>query len=416
MKYLSFIVFSLLFTGCTHSAEEWPQYLGPNRDGSVTAPGLFGGKITLERSWIQPLGKGFSGVVVGGGKIYTMYAHKSENPVVSNPLATNSLTRDEAPVLACFDAATGAKLWSYEYGNLLPESGPGEAGPLSTPVLDGNMVYGLGARGELFGVDANSGRKIWARNIIEELGAVPPPFGLASSPLVSGDLLILNVGGKDKGIAAFHKNTGSLEWHLGGEKIEYQSPSLVTLMGRRQVLSLSDSRMRGLEPATGRVLWEEDVKKGVQMIPIGDDMILSDQNPGFALYRLNRAANTEVGKFRAGKLWNNELLALDYDMPVHHKGYLYGFKGNIMTCLKLETGEKVWSSRDAGPSVGILADGHLALVGRDGRFRIVRASPKGYQERTSIKVFEKSDLTEPSYAGGVFYMRNPTHIAAVRVK
>jgi len=400
MKHISFKVLLVVFAGCTFAAEEWPQFLGPNRDGSVAAPGLFDGEVALERIWIQPMGFGYSGITVGGGKLYSMY------------------TDAEMDVLSCFDAATGKKLWSHEYGASLTKLGGNERGPLSTPVLDGSRVYSVGARGELFCLQANGGNQVWVRDLVKELGAAPSDHGIATSPLISGDLLILNVGGgKDKGVAAFHKKTGELAWHLGAEKITYQSPSLVTQMGRKQVVALSANMMRGIEPATGQVIWENAYKGGVLMIAIGDNLMLSDYLFGFSLHRLATAAdNTGGRRIEVKEVWDTQHLELGYDIPVHYKGYLYGFKGAFMNCLKLETGEKVWSSRKAGKGLAILADGHLAILSRDGRFRIVRASRKGYEERASIKVFEKSGITEPSYADRVFYMRNYTHMAAVRVK
>ena len=395
MKHTSLKVLLTIVAGFAVAAEDWPQYMGPNRDGTVAAPGLFGGKVALERIWIQPLGSGFSGIVVGEGKLYTMH------------------TAGEMDAISCFDAATGKKLWSFEYGTSFPKVGSSEPGPLSTPVLDGDRIYGLGALGELFCLEANSGKRIWARNIIEELGTVRRDEGIATSPLVSGELLILNVGDrKDKGIAAFDKRSGALAWHLGEEPISFQTPALVTLMGREQVVALSENKMRGLDPATGAIIWERKSKDWIQMIAIGEDLMLSGHYHGFSLYRIGGC----LGDIQVTEQWNNPYLTLEYNMPVHYKGYLFGFKHEFVTCLNVETGEKVWSSREVGGGMAILADRHLAIIGTDGIFRIARAWEKGYEERAKIRVFEQSGITAPSYADRVFYMRNYTQLAAVRVK
>jgi len=412
MKHISFKFLLIILSGCAFAADEWPQYMGPNRDGTVVAPGLFDGEVALERIWTQPLGSGFSGIAVGGGKLYTMHS------------------AGKMDALSCFDAATGRKLWSFDYGVSFPQVGGSEPGPLSTPVLDGNRVYGLGARGELFCLEASSGKRVWARDMVKELGAVQPWCGFTTSPLVSDGFLILNAGdNKDKGIAAFNKNTGVLAWHLGAEGISFQSPSLVTLMGRKQVVSLSESKIRGIDPATGEVIWEKDGKSWIQMITIGDDLMLFGHAPGFTLQRIGDAGvlnlteignslafGGDAGEIKVIEKWSSLILNLEYDMPVHHKGYLYGFNGFYAHCLKLETGELVWSSGDAGRGMAILVDGHLAILSSDGSFRVARAWQKGYEERASIKVFEKSGITVPSYADRVFYMRNYTNLAAVRVK
>lgn len=393
MKILAWL--SMLLAMNIYAGEEWPQYLGPNRDGSVEAPGLFEGPVGLERLWISPLGSGFSGIVVGNGKVYAMHA------------------AGEKDALSCFDAANGKKLWSFAYGKSFPKVGNSEAGPLSTPLLDGDRIFGVGASGEFFCLDANTGKQIWTRNLVSELGAIIPQTGITSSPVLAGAFLVLNLGDlKDKGVAAFHKTTGELAWHLGKEKTSLQSPSFVTLLGREQVVSLSETGMRGIDPTSGKVIWERDGQEWVQMYAIGDDLMLSAHFRGLVLHQISQVG----GFFNIQEKWSNFELDLQYDMPVHHKGYLYGFRGHFLTCVKLATGEKVWSSWDAGNGMTLLADGHLAILSDDGIFRVVRAWEKGFNLRASVQVFEETGYTEPAYANGIFYMRNYTHLAAVKVK
>jgi len=411
MRYALLSISLSIATHCVDAADQWPQHMGPNRDGSVAAPGLFDGEIALAELWTVPLGSGYSGVLVGDGKVYTMHVAGAMD------------------ALSCFDAATGKMLWSHTYGPSFPKIGSSEPGPLSTPVLDGNRIYGVGGHGELFCLDTSSGKLIWSRDMVKELGTVARVEGVGTSPLISGDLLILNVGDqKDKGIAAFDKRTGVLVWHHGAEPIGFQSPALATLMGRTQVITLSDSKMRGLDPRTGEIIWEKDSKDWLQAYAIGDDLLLTGQYHGFTLHRLNDAGFLKLTDWKASacsgthegvavtEVWNNAYLTIEYDMPVRHQGYLFGFKNTILTCLDLATGARIWSRREDGFGMVTLVDGHLAILGEDGRFRIAPASAKGYEERASIRIFEKSGLSAPSYADRVFYLRNYTHLAAVRVK
>lgn len=394
MKYLWITFILLLFVVPAQTAGDWPQYMGPNRDGSVADAGVFDGEISLKQLWSQPLGSGFSGVVVSGDRLYAMH------------------TAGEMDALSCFEVTTGKRLWSHAYGPTFPKVGSSEPGPLSTPVLDGNHVYGVGAYGELFCLDAETGKLIWKRHIVEELGAVSREVGIGTSPLVIGNHLILNVGDrKDKAIAAFHKKTGELAWHLGAEEISFQSPALMTAGGRQQVVALSESKMRGLEPATGELIWERDSKSWLQAMPVGENLMLSAQYHGLVLHRFK----SNAGELEIEEIWNNPYLVLAYDMPVHHKGYLFGFNGPTLSCLRLQTGERLWSTGEAGGGLAILVDGHLAIMSSDGLLRIARAWENGYQERASIEVFEDSGLTAPSYADGVFYLRNYTHLVAVKV-
>lgn len=398
--------------------DRWFQHLGPNRDGSIQAPGLFGETVGLEVLWKVPLGSGFSSVLIEENRVYTMHAI------------------GEKDALSSFDAKTGKKRWSYVYGPSFPKKGSSEAGPLSTPVLDDDHIYALGAHGELFCLESMSGKEVWRVDLTEAFGAILPDLGFTSSPLIYGSLLILNIGdGQDKSIAALNKRTGKLAWHVGAESINHHSPTLAKLKGRNQIIAMSRTMIRGLDPYSGEILWYERGSFGIQSIVIGDDLILADSGHGFRLYRLQGAdglradsiadpysygtSGLSMGKSDAlglKKLWENEYLSLMCDMPVHHEGFLYGFKGAMMNCVDLETGEKMWSSRKPGMSMAILVDGHVAAISKDGLFHIIRASPKAYESRASIKVFEKSGVTEPSYANGVFYMRSFSHLAAVRVK
>ncbi len=392
MKHLSLILLMIL-PSCGSSSDQWPHYLGPNRDGTVAAPGLFNQNVELERLWIQPLGSGFSGIIIGDGKLYTMH------------------TNGEMDALSKFDAATGKKLWSYDYGPSFPKVGSSEPGPLSTPVLDGNRIYGLGGHGELFCVNTSTGKPIWTRHIVKEFGAQLREVGAASSPLISGDLLVLNLGDrKDKSIAAFHKQTGKLVWHLGDEVISFQTPAQAILAGQDQIIALSESLMRGLDPDSGEVLWQHDSESWIQSFPIGADSFLTSHYHGVALYQVSR----ELIGFKVKQKWYTNDITTEYDMPVHFDGYIFGFKNYHLTCLDAATGQKVWASPENG--MGILADGHIVFLSSDGKLIVVRAWGNGYDERASLQVFVKTGLTAPSYADGVFYVRNYTHIAAIKVK
>lgn len=375
------------------AAEDWPQYMGPHRDGSVAAPGLFGMNVRLQRLWIQPLGSGFSSIVVVDGMLYTMYQDGDKD------------------VLASFEAVTGKRRWTYAYGQAFQSVGSRNPGPMSTPAVDDDYVYGVGAYGELFSVKANTGELVWARNFVAELGAKPRPEGVATSPLILGDMLIVNVGDQvDKSTAAFNKHTGKLVWYVGGEKISFQSPAIFPRDEHNLVVGLAMDKFRFLEAKTGQVLYSLDSKEWIQAYAIGEDMLLAGHYHGFALYDVSRQ-----GPLQVTERWNNENLIMEYNMALHHDGYLYGFKRGFLKCLDLATGERVWTSRDAGNGFAILVEDHLALMDYDGQFRIARATPKGYQERASLQVFDAEGLTGPSFANGVFYLRNHTNLAAVKV-
>ena len=396
MKSIFLTVALMVSTGLVLGADQWPQFLGPHRNGSVDAPGLFKEKIELEQVWKVPLGSGFSSVVIGNGKLFAMHAD------------------GEMDAISCFEAATGKKQWSHKYGPAFPKNSGSEPGPLSTPILDGKNVYGMGANGELFCLNAADGKVVWSQDLVKDSGAIVPTFGMTSSPLIYKNFLILNVGnGKDKALAAFNKKTGKLAWHVGDGNINYHSPTLTTLLGREQIITQSETKMQGIDPATGNVIWEKTGSYGVQAVPVGDNRFLLDSEPNFILHQITEKS----GKMEISEVWNNPNMTIQYNIPVIYKGHIYGHKGKTMTCLNLETGEKAWAERNAGGrGMSILVDGHLAVISKDGVFRIVRATEKAYEERASLKIMENGGWTQPTYADGVFYLRDYTHLIAVKVK
>lgn len=395
MKFVSLSLSLILLSPYNFAQDSWPQYMGPNRDGSVSASGIIKNKVQLDRLWMEPLGSGFSGIAVGGGRLYVMH----------------SSGEDDA--MSCLDAQTGKVIWSFAYGPAFPKVGSSEPGPLSTPVLDGRYVYGLGARGELFSVDVKTGKPVWRRDLVKDLGGKAVETGFTSSPLVHGEMLILNLwDGKDKSVTALKKKTGELAWSIGDEKIGHQSPALITYKGKPQVVAFSELKMRGLDPVTGTVLWETDSQAWVQGIPISEGVFLTADFGGIALFELSEVD----GVIKVNKKWHSYILTLNFDMPVHHKGHIYGFNSGLLFCLDLKTGKEVWASEKTGGGLAILVDGHLGMICDDGMFRLAKASEFGYDELAAVKVFEKSGLTEASYADGVFYVRNYTHAAAIRVK
>lgn len=192
----------------------------------------------LDLVWKRPLGSGYSGVSVVDGRAVTMFSD------------------GEFDNLVALDTDTGEEIWRYRIASTYRGHGGSADGAHSTPIVDEGVVYGLGAKGELFAVNLGVGKQVWSKKIDEELGARTPYWGYATTPLVEDEVLIVQTGcSEGRSISGFSKGTGVLLWSVGDDEVGYQSPAVVTLAGQRQVVTVSNKLMMGILPESGEVLW-----------------------------------------------------------------------------------------------------------------------------------------------------------------
>jgi outer membrane protein assembly factor BamB/enterochelin esterase-like enzyme len=382
-------------------ASDWEHWLGPNRDGTSLGDELFPAEsFGLDVAWNRSLGVAYSGVAVSDGRAVTMFAD------------------GELDWLTAVDAKTGEELWRYEIDTMYAAHDGSEGGPVSMPVIDDGVVYGLGAKGQLFAVRLKDGKEIWSLRIDEDLGARAPFYGFTTTPLIVDDLLFLQSGGTEgRSLAGFDKRTGELRWSTGDDAVGYQSPIPATLAGREQIVAVTNSRILGLLPGSGEVLWShvhtaEDPQDGYATpVLLGDDRFLLTGQEESKAYRVRKA---ESG-YEVEEVWSTTDLKQSLATPVLYEGHLYGFSGDFLTCVDPSNGEKVWKSRPPGGRGLILVDGHLVVFANDGNVVVVQASPEGYQEKARVQVSEAGSYTYPSYAGGLFFVRNTRDFAGVAV-
>jgi enterochelin esterase-like enzyme/outer membrane protein assembly factor BamB len=399
---LTVAIWGALIPGTPPAAADWDRWLGPEQNGSVGAAGLFPeGDFGLEVAWQRPLGVSYSGIVVVGDRAVTMFGD------------------GETDWLIAVDAATGEEVWRYEIAPMYAPHDGSEGGSASTPVVDADLVYGLGAAGRLFAVGLEDGREAWSHDIVEVLGARAPSYGFSTTPLVVGDLLFLQSGGTEgRSLAAFDKKTGELRWSTGDDPVGYQSPVLATLAGREQIVAVTNTRILGLDPRSGEVLWShqtaapEESRDGYSTpLVLGEDRFLLAAQEESKAFRLSRAD----GAFELEELWTTTELKQSLAAPVQLDGLLYGFSGDFLTCFDPSAGERIWKSRPPGGRGLILVDGHLVVFANDGAVVAIEATPEGYREKARVEVSETGSYTYPSYADGTFFVRNTRDLAAVRV-
>ncbi len=348
----------------------------------------------LKLAWERELGSGYSHVTVADGKVVTLF------------------TSGDTDVAAAFDLESGDELWRYDFGDKYVGHTGSSDGPLSTPAIAGDRVFALGPFGRLVALGLADGSVKWRRDLTEE-DSSKPFYGYTTSPIVVGDRVILATGGAGHAITAFDTVTGEPVWSAGDDDVSYQTPVLLEVEGRTLLIAPTNQFVQALDPASGEVLWRlqhaegERRVEGAHAIPAGDGRFLLWLDNASKLYR----ASTEG----AEELWTTNALANSLAVPVRVGDHFYGFTGAFLTCVDVETGEIVWRSRPpAGQGISVI-DGVLASLGRNGDLVLVEASPEGYREVTRLPVLERGEYASPSFADGVFVVRNLERMAGVRV-
>lgn len=384
------------------AAADWPQFRGPDLDGISAETGLLeawpeGGP---EELWRVPLGEGYSGISVVGGRAYTLYVTGGKE------------------ILGVFDTASGTELWNYPVGE--PWKDMMGNGPRSTPVVADGVVYVLGAHATLAAVDVETGKEIWRQDLKKTLGARPPTWGVSTSPLVEGDRLILDAGGRGgHSIVALDRATGKLVWHAESDKAGYATPLPLELGESRQVVMFTGTQVVGVDPADGRVLWKRpwktsyDVNAAMPLfIPPNRLFVASGYSTGAALFELQ----PEGDSVRVTEIWTNPRMRNQFSSSIYHEGHIYGFDNGTFKCLDAATGEEKWAVREGfGHGSLTLADGHLYVLGDRGKLALVEATPEGYREKGTVEILEGKCWTVPTLSGGRLYLRNEQEMVALDV-
>jgi outer membrane protein assembly factor BamB len=440
----SLVVSTLLTLPMSVRADDWPQWLGPQRDAIWRETGILdkfpegGPKVR----WRTPIGGGFAGPAVVKDRVYVADRILSEgvtNP--TNPFDRKTRIPGKERIL-CLSEKTGKLLWKHEYDCTYQISYA--AGPRATPVVQDGKVYALGAMGDLFCLNADDGKVIWSKNFVTDYKAPVPLWGFAAHPLLDGDKLICLVGGKERIVVAFDKNTGAEKWHAlsftkGGIEIGYCPPMIYTLAGKRQLIIWHPASVNGLDPETGKVYWSQPFNvKANLTVPTprlaGDMLFLTSFYDGALML-----------KFVEGKpsvLWRGEVHSEDptrtdtlhsiMPTPFIRAGYIYGVCSyGELRCLRAEDGKRIWMSLKATEvadesvrwaNAFLIAQGdRFFLPNEKGDLLIARLTPKGYEEIDRAHILEptwplqdrKVVWSHPAFANKSMYARNDKEIVCV---
>lgn len=361
--------------------QDWPQWRGPTRDGVWRETGLMEQlpeKIPVR--WRAPLGAGYSGPTVADGRVYVM--DRREEPA-------------EVERVICLDWKSGKVLWKHAY----PCSYAGvryTAGPRCSVLVAHGLAYGLGTMGHLHCFDAATGKVKWSCDLAARYEIRMPIWGIAASPVLEGDLLIVPVSGKEGAyLVAFDRTTGKERWKAFGDRGNYSAPLVIDQAGHRVLVCWSGDRVLGVAPASGKLLWEHPFKASRMPLGVaspvrhGDTLFFTGFYDGSLLLQLatKELKVTEVWKRRGRNERRTDALHSIISTPVLLDGHAYGVDSyGEFRCLDLANGARVWEDRTAVPrarwaTIHFVQNGRRTwMFNERGWLLVGELSPKGFKE------------------------------------
>ncbi|MFM7070506.1 MAG: PQQ-binding-like beta-propeller repeat protein [Planctomycetota bacterium] len=356
-------------------AGDWPQILGPNRDGAAVGEKLpnalpAGG---LTAAWRAAIGEGYAGPAIAGDRVVVFHRQNTRENV------------------SAFRLKTGEKLWDAGFGTSYRGGIDPDQGPRCVPVIAGDAVIAYGPSGSLHCVGLADGRVRWSRPVLEELNGDEGYFGAGSTPLVVDGLVLVNVGGRNNaGVAAFSLATGKTVWTAGQEDASYSAATLTQRDGRPVALFITRYSCLALEPATGKTLFRFPFGKRGPTVnaatPLAFDgrlFLTASYGIGAVMKRWDATAPLDSPT----DVWaNDDSLSSQYSTPVHYQGYLFGTHGRedvgraALRCVSAKNGAVAWEVEDFGVANVIRADDKLLIVGIDGVVTLAKASPLRFEK------------------------------------
>lgn len=402
--------------------QDWPSFLGPDRNGISKETPLIKGwhQDGPKLVWEMRRGSGYASPVVMGDRLVMFHRV------------------DDEEIVDCVHAETGRRVWRFSYPCRYEDRYKFSGGPRSTPIIDGASVYTYGVEGKLHCLDLSTGSVRWKRDVSAQFKVPQDFFGVGNSPLIEGDLLIINVGAPSGPcVVALDKKTGETVWSAGDQwGPSYASPVGATIHGSRRVLVFAggDSEpptggLLSIDPLTGRIATSFAFRSksytsvnAATPVVVDDRVFLSTSyGKSGVLLRLDSGGGHKI-------VWRTKELGSHFPTPIHRGGYLYGFDGSgkhrtDLVCLELESGKLMWRAhleweetitRDGeaqkipyGVWRGsmIVADGRFICLGEDGHLLILELSPQGHKELARVRLFSATESwTPPVLSRGLLYI------------
>jgi outer membrane protein assembly factor BamB len=388
------------------AATDWPQFLGPTRNGVYAGPALAEawGPSGPKVIWRKQVGQGFAGPAVVGNRVILFHRVGAEEVVES------------------LDAATGNSLWRYAYPTTYRDDFGFDEGPRAVPVVNGGIIYTFGAQGQLHAIDFAKGTRVWSEDTMKRFGVPKGFFGAGGSPLVEGGRVIANIGGDKAGVVAFDAKTGKVVWTATDDDASYSSGVGATISGRRSDVFLTRDNLVGLDPATGAVQfqrrWRSRQAASVNAatpIVVGNEIFVSaEYGPGAGVLSVDGSQLVDV--------WtSDEVLSNHYATSVYHNGYLYGYHGRqefgpSFRAVDFRTGMVKWSQDQFRAGSVLLAGDRLVIMREGGELILAPASPQGFKPGARAQVLQGVARPYPALADGLLYVRNENTLVCLDLR
>ena len=394
----------------SNASGEWPQILGPQRNGLSAETGLLdrwpeqGPKVV----WRAAGGVGMSGLAVSRGRVLTM------------------VQREGKQWLVALNAQSGDSIWQTaiapEYRNAMGN------GPRATPTISGDQVFVFTGEGILAAVDFRDGKPHWSHNVIAKLSGKEAEYGMACSPLVVGEQVVVTAGAPNATLVAYETKSGKQLWTTGNDPAGYSSPAVLNVGGRPQIVAFTGSSALGVAPTKGTILWRYPYETNFQcniVTPLefkGQVFLSSGENHGSVLLALKPRSD----EFEITEAWQSfgpkSVLRSEWQTPMLLNSYFYGMDnvggaGPIthLTCVNAATGERMWQVPRFGKGNLIAADGKLFISTMKGELVVARASPDRYDEIGRVTVVGSTSQA-PALANGLLYLRDDAEIVCLDVR
>jgi outer membrane protein assembly factor BamB len=429
---LSFRVFALvcsLLLATASWAEDWPQWRGKNRDAVLDEDGLLSSfpSDVIPRRWSVPIGSGYSGPTVAGGRVYLTDRGPEE--------AESQVER-----VLCFSADSGRPVWQHTYDAIYTIGY--RAGPRASVTVHHSQAISVGAMGHLKCFDSGSGQLQWEHDLESEYRIQMPVWGIAAAPLVYDDLVIQVVAGSgDACVVAFDLATGTERWRAIDERAGYSAPILIRQGDQDVVVVWTGESVSGLAPKTGDVHWSIPMLPSRMPIGVATPVVQDEYLFVSSFYDGSMLVRIDLDQPAAEKVWhrkgldekNTDSLHCMISTPIIKGDFIYGVDSyGQLRCLELETGDRVWENTTAVPparwaTIHTIRDRDREIMLNDqGQLIFATLSPQGFQEHSRAKLIEPTrkqlnrrggvTWSHPAIADGYIFARSDTELVCASLR
>lgn len=393
----------------TSAPAEWGQFRGPNHDGTVPALQVNWKGAGVKTLWKAEVTKGFSSFAVAGGKAYTLVTGEHDGNV--------------GEMLVCLDVKTGKEAWSKPLTLINKYDGGGDAGtsdnkggdgPRSTPVVDGGKVYAIDANLGVYCFDAATGAPVWSHDVMKENAGVQIKWQNAASPVIDGNVLMMCGGGPGQALLGFDKTSGKILWKGEDDKMTHATPVVAELHGTRQCIFFTQKGLVAVLPENGKVLWRQAYRFNVSTA--ASPVVFEDIVYCSAGYGVGAGAYQISKSWKSKEIWRKETdeYANHWSTPVVKDGHLYGmfsfkkYGEGPLACVDIRTGEMKWATPGFGPGQVILSGDNVIALSDKGELVVVEAKPGKYTELKREEVLDGKVWSYPVLAYNRLFARSTT--------